>query len=638
MELTVTADNSAFTYQGRLSSGDSPAEGQFDVVFAVYDSVSGGTPLTSAVTNLNVSIVAGNFSSLVEFGSGVFNGQSRWLEIGVRSNGATGAFEILIPRQQITPAPTALHATTTDSAVTAQTAATVAAGSINSVAIQDGSVTAPKVASGQLVRSVNGLRDDVQLAAGANLTLTTNVNTLVLDSPSWGLTGNSGTAPPTQFLGTTDAQPLEMRVNNLRALRLESAGTVSAINIASGCPDNFILPGISAATISGGGANYGPGTAYSNTVRALSATIAGGVANTIDTNASSAVISGGFSNRIGYLVSDGVISGGSQNSIGDESFRSTISGGWMQNIAADCYHSTIAGGWTNTIAGHSSTIGGGTEHSIGFDARFSTIGGGGGNVIQAGAFTGTIAGGGQNLIGPDSFRCSIGGGKWNQIGNNSPHSTIGGGVTNSILDNAEGSVVPGGAYNTAAGPFSFAAGRRASAKHSGAFVWADPNDAEFQSITNNEFAVRATGGVRMVTGIDGGGSPLSGASLAPGSGSWSTLSDRYAKENFEAADTDEILARVAALPVQTWNYNAQSRAVRHIGPTAQDFHAAFGLGENETTISTVDADGVALAALQGLNRKLEAELARRDAEIQELRKSISGLKQLVEAGGRRTMD
>jgi len=103
------------------------------------------------------------------------------------------------------------------------------------------------------------------------------------------------------------------------------------------------------------------------------------------------------------------------------------------------------------------------------------------------------------------------------------------------------------------------------------------------------------------------------------------LSDRNAKENFTAADGREILERVAALPLATWNYKAQDKSIRHIGPTAQDFHAAFGVGESDRTITTVDADGVALAAIQALNDKLNEKEVRIDL----LEKELAALKKLV---------
>lgn len=98
-----------------------------------------------------------------------------------------------------------------------------------------------------------------------------------------------------------------------------------------------------------------------------------------------------------------------------------------------------------------------------------------------------------------------------------------------------------------------------------------------------------------------------GVRMAPGAGAWSSLSDRRLKMSIVPADVSAILSRVVALPMSTWSYIAQGDAVRHIGPMAQDFSAAFKVGENDTTISTIDADGVALAAIQGLYAKLEAE-------------------------------
>lgn len=107
-----------------------------------------------------------------------------------------------------------------------------------------------------------------------------------------------------------------------------------------------------------------------------------------------------------------------------------------------------------------------------------------------------------------------------------------------------------------------------------------------------------------------------GVSMAAGGGSWSSLSDRRLKTAVEAVDTRAILDRLLAMPMNTWSYIAQGAGIRHIGPMAQDFAQQFEVGENDTSISTIDADGVALAAIQGLNAKLEADnaLLRTDAE------------------------
>jgi flagellar capping protein FliD len=97
-----------------------------------------------------------------------------------------------------------------------------------------------------------------------------------------------------------------------------------------------------------------------------------------------------------------------------------------------------------------------------------------------------------------------------------------------------------------------------------------------------------------------------------------------------------MLEKVAVLPLSTWNYKSQDASIRHIGPMAQDFKAAFGVGETDTGITTVDADGVALAAIQGLNEKVESgkqkaesRMERLEAENAELKRRLEGLEQLV---------
>jgi hypothetical protein len=110
-------------------------------------------------------------------------------------------------------------------------------------------------------------------------------------------------------------------------------------------------------------------------------------------------------------------------------------------------------------------------------------------------------------------------------------------------------------------------------------------------------------------------------------------SDRNAKERFTPVNAREVLDKVARLPITEWQYKIQSKAeseIRHIGPMAQDFHEAFSVGPDGKHISTVDADGVALAAIQGLNDKVEAQANEKDARIKNLEKSVEELKSLVE--------
>ena len=155
--------------------------------------------------------------------------------------------------------------------------------------------------------------------------------------------------------------------------------------------------------------------------------------------------------------------------------------------------------------------------------------------------------------------------------------------------------------------FAFAAGRRAKADLTGTFVWGDSTDADIDAFSADSVTMRASGGYRLYSNA---GATL-GVQLLANDTAWSAPSDRNLKENFELIDADEILAKVAALPVTAWNYKADPDKRRYIGPVAQDFHAAFGLG-NDTSINTLDTDGVVLAAIQALSRKvaaLEAENA-----------------------------
>ena len=113
-------------------------------------------------------------------------------------------------------------------------------------------------------------------------------------------------------------------------------------------------------------------------------------------------------------------------------------------------------------------------------------------------------------------------------------------------------------------------------------------------------------------------------------------SDRNAKENFTSLDGKEVLAKVVELPITEWNYRGNDAVIRHLGPMAQDFHAAFGLdGNDDKHISVVDEGGVALAAIQGLNEKLKADDAQKDAQIKSLEKRLSDLEQLVKTSAQK---
>jgi trimeric autotransporter adhesin len=177
-----------------------------------------------------------------------------------------------------------------------------------------------------------------------------------------------------------------------------------------------------------------------------------------------------------------------------------------------------------------------------------------------------------------------------------------------------------------------------SAAAPGTFIFADRSTGDtLYGVAPNEFLVRASGGVAFYTNAAGS----SGAVLDSGASAWSAISDANMKENFRDLDDDEVLAKIARMPIREWNYKAQDAAIRHVGPTAQDFHAAFGLGEDSLRISTIDADGIALAAVRALEARsremrdrystLSRENEALNAEIAELRRSLEDAKKALAA-------
>lgn len=471
-----------------------------------------------------------------------------------------GAFTPLTTRQQLTATPYALRAR-------------------EAGGVPNATITGPMLAPGAVGTSALG---DVSVTTAkiADGTITgADVNAASFGTTFWRATGNAGTTAGTHFIGTTDFRPLEFRAAGSRALQLDVNG-----NLVGGFY-NFVSNSVVNSVIGGGGASFGfPSIAYPNVI----------------SGAGYSFIGGGYGNRIGTN-----------------------------------YASVVAGGAVNTNLAYAAFIGGGEQNSLDAAADYSTIGGGAGNAI-AGRFA----------------------------------------------------LIPGGSGNSANGNYSFAAGRGAAADHQGAFVWADSQGGGFASTRDNQFRVRARGGLEVVGGpfveafkfsgtragdfgspvaygvnqntsgnsgpalrlVNEGGNAVHGvlsvSSLGIGNlasfgnssafvawlttnGTWNALayngtSDRNAKENFSPVDSRSVLDKVVALPLARWNYK-EAPGLDHIGPVAQDFHASFGLnGDDDKHIATVDADGVALAAIQGLNEKLEERSQTLELRSQSLE---AGLKQ-----------
>jgi hypothetical protein len=175
--------------------------------------------------------------------------------------------------------------------------------------------------------------------------------------------------------------------------------------------------------------------------------------------------------------------------------------------------------------------------------------------------------------------------------------------------NADGTgAVALGYRTTADADYSIAIGQRASTNgHAGAMVFSDGSTTDStQASANNQFTVRAAGGIRLFSNA----TMTTGVQVAAGGSSWAVISDRNRKDGFLPVNGEDILNRVATLPVSTWRYrDEEDRSTLHIGPMAQDWHAAFGFTRDNTTINMSDFDGVNLASIQALARRTEAQTA-----------------------------
>jgi len=195
---------------------------------------------------------------------------------------------------------------------------------------------------------------------------------------------------------------------------------------------------------------------------------------------------------------------------------------------------------------------------------------------------------------------------------------------------------------TASGAASVALGYHAHTNaRQGSFVFADRSSVDsVRAGVNHSANWRVSGGFRIFTSsnlatgvtIQSGTSTSNwgqnnaviststGAYLHT-NGTWTNASDRNRKHLFATVHGEDVLTRLRGLPITTWSYQVEDRNVRHLGPMAQDFRSAFGLGDDDKVIGTVDADGVALAAAQALEvrtRELREENARLKAKNEEL--------------------
>jgi hypothetical protein len=243
-----------------------------------------------------------------------------------------------------------------------------------------------------------------------------------------------------------------------------------------------------------------------------------------DSNIYSAAIGNvgiGTSNPTAKLTINGAILKATSYILGAANTGSHVNLGWYSTTGTPGgYESsmTIGGGTSNTVTGGHATISGGSGHEA--SGTHATVGGGESNI--ASGYSSTLSGGLGNEA--SGSHATIAGGQWNQA--TYTYATVGGGLRN--VASGYGATIAGGMENEASGERSFAAGWLAKAKHNGSFVWADKTPSNFASSGDNQFLIRASGGVGIDTNspsnkldVEGSvavGASYSGSTAAPANG------------------------------------------------------------------------------------------------------------------------
>ncbi len=168
--------------------------------------------------------------------------------------------------------------------------------------------------------------------------------------------------------------------------------------------------------------------------------------------------------------------------------------------------------------------------------------------------------------------------------------------------------------------------------YTGAIVIGDESTTSYvRSQANNEFRLRANGGIRLrVSTAANGNTPGAGGNvgcdLTIAVPTWTCASSRTLKHAYEDVDGEDVLARIAATPVTTWEMIGDTTRIRHMGPVAEDFYAGFGLGLGPTAIGMGDIDGVTFAGVKALAVRtdaLAADAALAQADVDALRADLA---------------
>ncbi len=528
---------SAITYQGYLESGGVPVEGICDFQMSLFGSETGSEDQVGTTQVFTEVLVTGGTFTIndLDFGPTAFDGGSRYLEIAVACPAGSGTYETLSPRQAVTATPYALYATKAPWLGLDGIPAGFEDGIDDDTTYQAGTglelvgATFALSPTFQLPQTC----DPDQIIAWDGTGWTCADDQTSGEGAGWLLTGNTGTTPGTNYLGTNDNTALELKVDSSRALRIEPG--VSSPNIIAGYYGNNVGSEVEGGTIGGGGrdqvinqvgADFGTVSGGAgNTAGGYAASVGGGEANSAANNYST--VAGGSGNQVEGAYT--IIGGGQGNStnathgtVGGGGFNSvtapfgTVGGGASNSVTGT--YGTASGGLDNGVLGPYGAVGGGWYNYVFGD--YGTIAGGGpsdpGNPSTSNNRTwddyGTVSGGGGNTAGdgdsdPDSAPgATVGGGLDNTAG--SSYATVAGGYSNTAesyaasvsggTNNAasdSGATVGGGSGNTASNNYAVVAGGYSNAASG---VYATNSGGWFNQVTGNFGAI--PGGIQNYVG------------------------------------------------------------------------------------------------------------------------------------------
>jgi hypothetical protein len=615
------------SYQGILTdAGGTPvADGNYNLTFKLYNVSTGGSALWTesqevTVANGIFNVILGRVTPLNLAFDRIY-----WLGITV------GSGSELTPRIEMTSS----------------------AYSLQAAAVADSCITSVNIADDQVVKSINSLKDDVTLAEGSNISITPSGNTLTIaasvsgggntldqaydqggggagrviiaDSGAFEIGGTDGVV----FTGTYGSGSIPAEGSGVRMMWYPAKAAFRAGSVGSEWNDTHIGDWSAAMGYCTTAQGWGSFAMGIYPAASGDGSTAMGIETIASEEASFAVgtgsrASGHSATAMGYVPT---ASGEASMAMGYETTASGIYSTAMGEVSTASGSastamgvSTTASGDASTAMGHNTEASGGYSLATGWESR--AIGNGSiavGNLTTASGDDAVAMGFYNIASGNESIAMGD-----NSIASGASAATIGSGLT------ASGSRSVAMIYCSAArGNNSFAVGSYAKANHRSSIVIAanaslNPGDSVFTG-GDEQLVLRANGGM-YITNTSGQApyetgrliNTSSGAYLTTG-GTWTNSSDKNLKENFTSVNTTELLDKLKAIRITQWNYKSEDPDIKHIGPVAQDFYATFGLGNNDKSISTIDPAGVALAAIQ----ELEKRTSRLKMENESLKEKIA---------------